>query len=636
MDSIILFQERIKKLFTLTGIDGIQWCDYSEFNPDQEKTIREKQAVSNAEDALNNIDIVNGFIEVNCKNIDLIIMIRDAILLVNHHDTGSWNRSRSMLLTNQLLSYCIWNGDEVEFEDCSDYDATSCTLNRKQLQYYLWWREEAKLGKYHICTHRLLWVYIYDLLTDTCYSNRSVTLNKLIEVEKRYLDLAPDIRPKSLTHQKLKSIIYSYVVYNNMWNSIKLLSNYEFEDDYNICIEIAKGTFKNRGEFIYSIATSKTKNKALNDKALHDEICMRLPTVFEKLYTLCIKQGINITLHLIGTLNTHSLWDPYELTYLTEETLKISAASGRKSFAYGENEYKFIEHDDMVSEKFLQSEVFSRYHNDDGTTTEKKYSYYRNHYSGATPEGHQIVDYIIRTIQNLRRNVEGKKSLQQLLCPYINIISEIDSIVKEVFEIQVTEQYDNRGEKMISFHELPETIVDTSSKFIYQRILSERQNGIITSNNDADTNTMLILKPFYDNLFEAVSPECRIEELNKEEIIGISIERDVNKEKEAGIEDIVLYLYHQYGELLMIGEIYAKEITKDFTFSFKVYDKENDIVECSDNIGYSGKHSGPFYVDSNTIKRNCFFNRYPFKSNFNSTKINGVTKIKMRIDIEDE
>ena len=87
-DSTSDLKEKIIRLFTLEGNDALLWCDYSGNYGDDITDNQKKHAVNEALNALNQLDLNLGKIYVNNENIDKILLIREAILLVNHHSTN--------------------------------------------------------------------------------------------------------------------------------------------------------------------------------------------------------------------------------------------------------------------------------------------------------------------------------------------------------------------------------------------------------------------------------------------------------------------------------------------------------------------------------------------------------------------
>lgn len=635
-DSTSDLKEKIIRLFTLEGNDALLWCDYSGNYGDDITDNQKKHAVNEALNALNQLDLNLGKIYVNNENIDKILLIREAILLVNHHSTNSWNRSRSMLLTNQFLGYCCWSDVNMGFIDCDDYYSTLSTLSKEQLKYYLWWREEAKKESYNVISSRMLWVYIYDLLTNTCFSTPNETLNHLIKLYNKYSDLVPIEHARELTKDKLNSIIASYIIYNQLWDFTNLLNEFKFEDNYNISLSIMNGKFDNLGEYLFSLTTAQVKPKSAIDKESLGVVIGALPKILNELYPICLEQGINLPTHLVGSLDNHELWDPYKLNYLTEETVKLATKTEQCSFTYGDNLYFFIEHEDRVAEPRMQREVFSWYHCDSGKLAEKKGSYYRKAYSGVMPEGKMFMDYIVRTVQNIVRNEHGIKDLKTLPCPYSKLCEKIQFIVREIVTTCTSsEKMDIASNHMFDFMPISEYISEESSQFKYPHMLSQDYHSKKILNNQRD-EFMNSIKSYYQQLFSVLENKTALPVKHCEEITDIIFNRDLKGEKIVGIDDLKLYVCKAYNELLIFGEICADFISQDFTFSFTAFDGDDDIISEENNSNYSGKQIGYFCFSTNAIKSSCFYNRYPFSTSLETPGNVRIKRIRITIDLEDE
>ncbi len=94
-------------------------------------------------------------------------------------------------------------------------------------------------------------------------------------------------------------------------------------------------------------------------------------------------------------------------------------------------------------------------------------------------------------------------------------------------------------------------------------------------------------------------------------------------EKKYGIDELKVFAYMSGGELNVVGEVIAKEITQDFSLTCSVYDADGDMIESIENNSYG---SG---LVTSYIKRAVFFNGYPFE--FNKVFADGVDISKIRI-----
>lgn len=87
-------------------------------------------------------------------------------------------------------------------------------------------------------------------------------------------------------------------------------------------------------------------------------------------------------------------------------------------------------------------------------------------------------------------------------------------------------------------------------------------------------------------------------------------------EKLVGIEEMSIYAYEDsYGDINIIGQIFAKKIRREFELNCVVYDKDGDILLTTENFTYGGAG-----LVSNTISDECFFQGFPFKFSFQRPK----------------
>lgn len=94
------------------------------------------------------------------------------------------------------------------------------------------------------------------------------------------------------------------------------------------------------------------------------------------------------------------------------------------------------------------------------------------------------------------------------------------------------------------------------------------------------------------------------------------IVRNIMAEKSVGIEEICLYVYGDaYGEINIVGQIFAKEIRRSFELRCVVYDKDGDIILTEENFTYGGGG-----LVSNAIDDVCFFQGFPFRFAFRKPK----------------
>lgn len=110
------------------------------------------------------------------------------------------------------------------------------------------------------------------------------------------------------------------------------------------------------------------------------------------------------------------------------------------------------------------------------------------------------------------------------------------------------------------------------------------------------------------------------------------IVRNIEEEKELGIQDLKFYLYDDGYALHIKGQIIGKRLLKSICFQFTAYDQDGDVIFSSNNSSYGGTG----FVTS-TIYRENFFNGFPFSCYFNDERWKEVKKIKVQVlEVEDE
>ena len=105
---------------------------------------------------------------------------------------------------------------------------------------------------------------------------------------------------------------------------------------------------------------------------------------------------------------------------------------------------------------------------------------------------------------------------------------------------------------------------------------------------------------------------------------SIDIERDLSLEKSFGIKDLHFYYYTRPdGEINIIGELFCnKGLSQNLCFVCTLYDSDDDVIESAVNRSY-GKT-----LVTNMIKKECYFDGYPFSFRFSNPKIE-VTRVKI-------
>ena len=393
-------------------------------------TDEEKETLINhAKSEITHFSIENGFISVDENSIQLINSFICDLVGISNAKCNSWLRSKGIWLTYRFLSLCLWTGKDVSFVSYDDWGPFIFNLDREQLAYYLFWRKRTICGEFSICTNAQIWLYTFDLILNTCVDDVNETLSALWKINQKYEELVPATSRKILNKSYHNRIIGDYCLYNMLISQYNVLpQEYRIFDDFPICESISKGLFADTGSYLESLAFTKKSVSKVDTK-----IAPHMPTILEKVFTglfsICLEASTNLASDLIGEKRRHALWYPYSDTILNADTVRDACKSTHKSFLIEKNTYVFIEHDDMSSDPTLSEYAGSLYWNDHGDRLERKGMYYRQKYSGVTTAGKQLVTYIISSVRNSYRQINGLRTLKETPCPYGKLKHRIDELI---------------------------------------------------------------------------------------------------------------------------------------------------------------------------------------------------------------
>ena len=90
-----------------------------------------------------------------------------------------------------------------------------------------------------------------------------------------------------------------------------------------------------------------------------------------------------------------------------------------------------------------------------------------------------------------------------------------------------------------------------------------------------------------------------------------------------GIDDLKLYSYIADGTLYIIGQVIAEQINNNFVLKCTIYDEDGDMIESFDNSSYGNA------LVTSSIKKNAFFNGYPFRFVKSIKKNTNISKIRI-------
>lgn len=102
------------------------------------------------------------------------------------------------------------------------------------------------------------------------------------------------------------------------------------------------------------------------------------------------------------------------------------------------------------------------------------------------------------------------------------------------------------------------------------------------------------------------------------------IERNLDAEKQFGIQNLQVNAYEEEGMLDLVGKIEATKIKRPFVLQVEGYDKQGRKVLEESNDGYGNE------VVTNIISARTFFNGYPFEiSAWDLDKVIQVSRLKV-------
>ena len=394
--------------------------------------------VSTAKKAIKTISAFSdsdGYVTVNENNVVMLWECIDA-LHTCMYPRSSWHRESTVLFTYQFLRNFRWTGMAPKYIGYDGWGPLIYELSSEQLTYYLWWREEVKNGRFYEATGEYLWLYIYDIVLNTCYNESNQSLIALQNLYNSYDRLSPAVTHRKLSRQKLGYFIVNYALYNGLTFEInKLLKTYGVDDTFNIYQRIANGCFKGAEKHLLSLASSVVKTKAFENSEEKLFVLSILAETFEQISKICKKASVNFLGNICGTIDDHVLWRPYESPVLyARSATKTVAPDKHISFAIGENLYIYAVDDDLSTDRELANNNYSFYYNDKGSDFHCKGFYYRKEYSGPNETARLMIDYIIREIQISCRTLSGRRTIKELICPYREVKPKIDDAIHSLVQ----------------------------------------------------------------------------------------------------------------------------------------------------------------------------------------------------------
>ncbi len=507
----MLSDELKNKLISYLDFDynSYDYCKYHRGLSENER----QHIIENASEAINNITYfseIDGCVAIGNDNITVLWKCIEAITACMRPLYSSLRRSETVLSVYQFLSNFRWTGMLPHYISYNGWGPLIYELTVEQLSYYLWWREEAKNGVFNVVTGEYLWLYIYDIVLNTCYDDSNQSLVALEKLYDSYERLSPGVTHLKLSCKKLGYFIVNYVIYNGIPVNInELIKTYGVDDTFNIYDRISNGCFKGSERHLLSLATSAVGGKRLNDISSETLFMVSIiAEVFEQISIICKDASINLLGDFCGTLTNDALWNPFESPVLKAETMvKTVQLNKHVSFSIGENPYFYVADDDLSADYISENEKYIFYHN--GYRCYRKGFYYRKEYSGPNDTARTMVNYVIREIQNSIRLLLGRRTLKEIKCPYQEIKCQIDSaiisLVKQYY--RSWQQNENKSEQMldVEYNVLTDNQVE-EIKSLYGYIQA-KQNNIATPNysNEKNKETFSTKKENKSDLIESIA-----------------------------------------------------------------------------------------------------------------------------------
>ncbi len=478
----MMSQDKLNELlcfFDLGRSEFIECYNYVSLKKDDVHIIYD--AARKAKRLIGSFDQIGNHIKVNETTIDALHTCICAIKTCLR-PLSSWQRENTVHLVYQFLQHFQWMGKEQQYEEYDEWGPIIFELSSKQLAYYLWWREEVKRGIFHKTNRAYMWLYIYDVVLNTCYTTPKESLDALESLYSIYHLHVPINTRKHLNKQKLSYIITNYALYNNEVDNIQeLIQNYGLDDDYSIYHSILNGSFEGTETHIIGLSSQPIRNSLHKNIEEKEFVLKTLSTVLSSVYNLCVNKGINISEQICGQLNDHVLWHPYDTAILSANSaINTTPIEIHKSFRIGWNYYYFTQCADLSSSKSGVNPKFSLYNNDNGERTHRNGFYYRFKYSGPTDTGHKLIDYIIREIQINYRVLSGKRMITEMTFPYNKYIkNEISEIIKSISTAKYDEKEITRRFKtipnIVHYEILPDNVTYVPERFQYDNCSNSTQ-----------------------------------------------------------------------------------------------------------------------------------------------------------------
>lgn len=535
---------------------------------------------------------VKGRISIDEKS---VAILRECIegLHICMRPCTSWHRESTVFLVYMFLQNAQWTGKKPKYITYDGWGPIIFDLSSEQLAYYLWWREEARTGTFHEATGEYLWLYIYDVVLNTCYTTPEKSLAALEKLFDSYSLLSPVITHKRLSQQKLGWFITNYALYNGITSDIEqLLRKYGIDDYYDVYHSISNGCFAGLESHLLMLASSTIKTKAFNTSAEMQFVLSVLSLAFEDICKICRANAVNILGDLCGSLTEHASWNPYESPILSMRTAIHTVSSDKHtSFQLGKNIYIYATGNDLSSNRDMVDNTYSFYHNDSGERFHRQGFYYRKKYSGPNETAKQNIDYVIRRIQIVYRSLRGGRTIKEVACPYKEIKLDIDTAIQSIVSQQLPNWEQNKKRqvqpKTLEYKTLLEDQITVPSRFKYTRNISKhveqlsektvhtRRTGFMM-----DVKKTAVLKERFDILkdkYSEKSGNSSVLETLSEKIIVPMLELDFDE----GCKMWKYALLHYYGKCYpvyyhtltdgIVGNSDTKTLAKVF--------RENDTIK---------------------------------------------------------
>ena len=415
-------------------------------------------------------DEINGYISIDSKSFKYLFKMLEVLKSIDSYYLSKMKINSSLYY---IFSFVSWGESLI----CDYVTITSHYLidfTEDELMYYICQREQVKLNHILPDNPTFLWFYIYDILLNTCYNDVTTSLSALKYVYNNYDNITSGYRQynsRLFSKKTLGFYITNYMIYNWQVDKITDIANsYGFDDDYAYYDKISKGDFKNTASFLLDKTSSKLNIKSILNSDLADIYKQVLENVLENIFTECHGKSINMIYDLCGIKHEHTLWNPYGDSMLLGYAAIYSVNTDiHRSFCVNNNVYFFSRDEDRTSDANLGDIDWSTWNLDNDELFNCKYRYYRNKYTQDNNKGILLVDYIIRKMTIIYREVYGGRKLKEFDCPYMSCKRKIDEIIKkQVLKMfSLCDKIKYVESKMFSFFIIPDNKISVPSSFKY-------------------------------------------------------------------------------------------------------------------------------------------------------------------------